>query len=408
MFNKEVILNQAKFYDSFYLYDEKTIIEYTNRLKKDFGNVEFLYSIKSNPNPKIVDTIVSQGFGADAASLNEVLLSKKHGLKMDEIYYSTPGKTLKDIKESIDISIIIADSLNEIEKIQKVAEEKGIVARIGVRINPDFTFTSNQGLTSKFGIDEEIFYENIDKLKELKNIEIIGIHVHIRSQELETDLIKDYYKKMLKLAERFKDNLEVELDFINLGSGIGIPYAKDDKPVDTEYLGKAATSMMEIFKEKMPNTRIFIETGRFVVTKCGIYATKVLDIKESYGDKYIVLSNTLNGFVRASIAQFAESNSKDEDPAPWEPMFTGKNSFEFIALTDEVEKERVTLAGNLCTATDMIAKDILMPKLKLDDVIAITNAGSYAAVLSPMQFASLTPPAQLFLTVDGDVINTEK
>ena len=56
----------------------------------------------------------------------------------------------------------------------------------------------------------------------------------------------------------------------------------------------------------------------------------------------------------------------------------------------------------------MIAKDILMPKLKLDDVIAITNAGSYAAVLSPMQFASLTPPAQLFLTVDGDVINTEK
>lgn len=408
MFNSEVILEQAKMYNSFYLYDQKTIIEYTNKLKDDFSDVKFLYSIKSNPNPMVVDTIFKQGFGADAASLNEVILSNNKGLKKDEIYYSTPGKTIKDIEDAIEISIIIADSLNEVMKIQEVAKAKGIVAKIGIRINPDFTFNSNVGVSSKFGIDENILFENKKELDGLKNIEIIGIHVHIRSQELETDLIEDYYKKMLILAQRVEENLSIKLKFINLGSGIGIPYSKEDKPVDTEYLGNATANMIKTFKEKMPHAKIFIETGRFVVTKAGVYASKVLDIKESYGNKYIVLTNTLNGFVRPSVAQFAESNSKEEYPTPWEPMFTGKNSFEFIALTDEVEKEIVTLAGNLCTATDMIAKDISMPKLKLDDVIVITNAGSYAAVLSPMQFASLTPPAQLFLTDDGNVINTEE
>ena len=117
MINKDVILKESKKYDSFYLYDEKTILQHIDILKKDFDNVEFLYSIKANPNPKILDTIFSQGFGADAASLGEVILSKKHGLKKDQIYYSTPGKTLKDIEKAIDDSVIIADSINEVYKI---------------------------------------------------------------------------------------------------------------------------------------------------------------------------------------------------------------------------------------------------------------------------------------------------
>lgn len=408
MFNKKVILEQAKTYNSFYLYDEAKIIEYSNKLKEDFENVDFLYSIKANPHPMIVDTIVSQGFGADAASLNEVKLTSKHGMKKEEIYYSTPGKTLVDIEESMDISIIIADSINEVLKIQEVAQKKGVVAKIGIRINPDFTYTSDKGVSSKFGIDEEIVFENCDMFKELKNIEITGIHVHIRSQELETELIKNYYKNILALAERVKENLGIDLEFINLGSGIGIPYSQEDKAVDTEYLGNAATEMFKSFKEKMPNTKMFIETGRFVVTKSGVYATKVLDIKESYGSKYIVLTNTLNGFIKAPIAQFALSSSKEEYPTPWEPMYTGRDSFQIIALTDEKEEEKVTLGGNLCTATDMVAKDIMMPKLKLDDVVVMTNAGSYAAVITPMQFASLKPPAQLFLTLEGEVVDISK
>jgi diaminopimelate decarboxylase len=406
MFNRQVILEQAKKYDSFYLYDESKILEYTGRLKADFEGVGFLYSIKTNPNPMLLKTVFSQGFGADAASLGEVMLGKKYGLSKQQIYYSTPGKSRRDISEAMDISVIIADSIGEILKIQELAQEKGIVAEIGVRLNPDFTFYTNAGLPSKFGMDERTFFENALLLKGLKNIKIIGIHVHSRSQELDAEVLKKYYENMFALANSVQEELNIALQFINLGSGIGIPYSLQDKPLDTKLLGRAVSELIAAFKGKFPHTAIFIETGRFAVGKSGVYVTKVLDKKTSYGKTFVILSNTLNGFVRPSLAQLVINYSQDEEPAGSEPLFTSVDAFEFIALTDECEQEVVTLVGNLCTSTDIIAKDILMPKLAFDDVIVITNAGSYAAVISPMQFASLVPPAQLFLSKEGAVTDT--
>ena len=148
-----------------------------------------------------------------------------------------------------------------------------------------------------------------------------------------------------------------------------------------------------------------METGRYVVGKSGHYVVKVLDRKESMGTTFIILSNTLNGFIRPSLGQLVMGYAKDADPAGSEPLFTNRDAFQFIALTDERKQETVTLVGNLCTAADVIAKDISMPRLKQGDVIAITNAGSYGAVLSPMQFSSQTPPQQLLLRCDGTVVD---
>jgi diaminopimelate decarboxylase len=406
MFNKEAVLNSIKEYDSFYMYDQSTILEYSNRLKDNFEGIEFLYSNKTNPNPEVLKTVFGQGFGSDSASLNEVLMCKNAGLAKEKIYYSAPGKSFYDIREAMDISIITADSISEIHRIQQVAKEKGAVAKIGIRINPRFGFFKEAGAASKFGIDEDIVYENKEMLKSLENVDIIGVHVHLSSQELDIDRLKTYYRNMFQLADRVKEELEIDLDFLNLGSGIGIAYEKKDSPLDVADLGKTASELVKEFKEKMPNTTVFIETGRYVVTKAGVYATKVLDRKTSYGKTYVILCNTLNGFVRPSIAKAIPTYSTEEHPKPWEPMFTSKDAFQYIPLTESTEMEKVTLVGNLCTSTDLIADDIEMPKLEYGDALVITNAGSYAAVVTPMQFASLNPPAQLFLTKQGEVINT--
>ena len=406
MFNKQVVLEQAKKFDSFYLYDEKKILEYTGRLKLDFEGVGFLYSIKTNPNPILLKTVFSQGFGADAASLGEVILAQKYRLPKNQIYYSAPGKSKKDISEAMDISVIVADSISEILRIQELAQEKGIVAEIGIRLNPDFTFYSSYGLPSKFGIDAKTVFENTSLLKGLSNIKIIGIHVHSRSQELDAEVLKKYYENMFALAKSVQEKLSISVQFINLGSGMGIPYSLRDKPLDTELLGKAVSELINVFKENFPHVDIFIETGRFAVGKSGVYATKVLDKKISYGKTFVILNNTLNGFIRPSLARLIENYSQDANPAGSEPLFTSVDAFDFIALNDECEQETVTLVGNLCTAADIIAKDILMPKLEIDDVVVITNAGSYAASISPMQFSSLVPPAQLFLSKNGEVIDT--
>ena len=402
-FNRSAVLEQAKLHDSFYLYDESIILENTARLKSDFSGVSFLYSMKTNPHPLVVKTILSQGFGVDAASLAEAQLGNKNGVPKEMIQYSAPGKTEKDIEAALPIATIIADSLNEVKLIDKAAEKAEIKAKIGVRLNPDFTFYSEKGIPSKFGIDEEAALEAIPQWNEMKNIEVIGIHVHSKSQELNAEVIGKYYKNMFGLAERFQQKLGHKLEFINMGSGIGIPFSVNDMPVDTAFLGSRMSELMS--EHSISDTKIFIETGRYVSGKCGVYATKVLDKKVSRGKTYIVLDNTLNGFIRPSIIQFVMGFAKDDYPAANEPLFTSRDAFEFIALTDETETETVDLVGNLCTAQDIAAKDIVLPKLNVGDVIAITNAGSYAASVTPMQFSTHTPPTQLFITKDGEIID---
>ena len=403
-FNRELVSELAEKHDSFYLYDEKIIEERINALKTAFENVRFLYSVKANPLPAVLNCIFSNGVGADAASLGEVLTAKKMGLKPSDIYYSALGKSAKAIEAALGSCVIIADSVNEVERINEASSRQGITAQIGIRINPDFTFDGDEGVANKFGIDEKMVFECLEHWKSLDNIRIIGIHVHSRSQELDGGLIADYYARMIELALRFQSALGEALHFVNMGSGIGIPYARDDNEVDIMLLGGEMSKLLDRYSDALAGTQIMIESGRYIAGKCGVYATRVVDIKQSYDKTFVLLSNTLNGFVRPSIACMVEGYTNEEKPNGCEPMYTGRGAFEIAALSDSEETETVTLTGNLCTGTDVIAKDIELPKLKCGDVVVISNAGSYAAVLSPMQFASLEKPAQIFAKSDGETI----
>lgn len=407
MFNRQAILQQAGVYDSFYLYDESKILEYTGQLLRDFTDVTFLYSMKTNAHPLVARSVLSQGFGVDAASLAEVLMGVENGVPRENIQYSAPGKTLSDIRAAIAKSTLIADSLHEIHRIQQVAEELGMQVEIGVRINPDFSFAGGAGGPSKFGVDEQQFFDAAPQLKELQNITVTGLHVHLRSQELHAAVLEAYYERLFALAAAFRDVMGYPLGFINLGSGLGIPYSPQDTPLDTASLGKKVSGLMAQCKAALPGIRVYIETGRFAVGKSGVYATKVLDKKVSHGKTFAILSNTLNGFLRPCIAQLVLHYAGEAQPAGTEPLFTCADAFSFVALTDETKLEQVTLVGNLCTAADVVARDILLPRLTPGDIVVITNAGAYAAVLSPMQFSSQPPPAQLFLTRDGNIVNAQ-
>ena len=342
--------------------------------------------------------IFDEGFGLDAASMGEVSMGVKLGLAPEDIYYSAPGKSMNDLDAALEKCVIIADSAAELERIQYLAARHGVKAEAGVRINPNFTFDGEGGVSCKFGIDEDEALKKLAEWDKLKNLHICGIHVHSRSQELDTQRLCDYYGRMFELAVRCQKTLGRQLHFVNMGSGIGIPYAATDSAVDLKKLGAHVNKLCKEYAAELPEARIFIETGRFVSGRAGVYVTHVNDVKTSLGKKYVILANTLNGFVRPSIAQMVE---RESDAAPCEPLYTGPDAFGFAPLTDETETETVTVCGNLCTGADVIAQDTELPKLKTGDVFVITNAGSYAAVLTPMQFASLTPPVQIFAAPDG-------
>jgi diaminopimelate decarboxylase len=408
MENSGAILELCKKYDSFYLYDEGVIRDSIASLRQAFGGAELLYSVKANPAPGVLRLIFSAGLGADAASLGEVLLAARMGVEPGMIQYSAPGKRPSDIEGALGKCTVIADSPGEVELIGRCAEKLGVTAEIGIRLNPDFTFTSDRGAPSKFGVDQALAFRLLEDWKRLPNVRIAGIHVHSRSQELRAEVLGRYYENMFGLACDFQDALGQSLEFVNMGSGLGIPYSAGDRPLDIPALGVRMAELTADFRERLPGTRIILETGRFVVGKSGVYVSRVLDRKESMGKTYIILQNTMNGFIRPSISRLVEGCSHGGEPAPAEPLYTGKGAFQFTALPGGGKLETVTLAGNLCTAQDIIADDISLPALYPGDAVVISNAGCYAAALSPMQFACHDAPAQLIIGPDGRAYDAMK
>lgn len=404
MIQRSLLAEQLKHHSHFYLYEEATIRSAAQRLQQNFPEAQFLYSIKCNPTDKVLDTIFSAGLGADAASAAEVFYAAERGIPANRIYFSAPGRTEDDFRKVWGHCVIIADSLHELDLLSKIAVEKGETAEIGVRLNPAFTFTADSGIPTKFGIDQEVFFQEASRLTAIPGLKIVGIHVHAKSQELHAEILSGYHTKMFHLASQVQELLGRQLRFVNFGSGLGIPFAQDETDLDIEAVGASYCQALAQFRKSAPDTQILIETGRYVVGKSGYYVTQVLDKKVSREKTFLLLCGTLNAFARPSISRMVRALS--ENAAPCEPIFTCAWSEDLIPLTDSKETESVTLCGNLCTAADTVAQDITLPRMEIGDGLVFTNAGCYAAVMTPMQFASLPKPAQLLLTVDGQIVET--
>lgn len=400
MATRQLLRDLLRRYDSFYLYEEALIQDAAARLEAAFPGVRFLYSMKCNPAGRVLDTLFGRGFGADAASAGEVALAEKHGVSAEGVYFSAPARTEADLRAVYGRCVLIADSLREVELIARIAAEKGETADIGIRINPDFTFTEDQGVPGKFGIDEDALWAAAPHLAEL-SIRVVGIHVHAKSQELSAAILARYYERMFALIGRVQQRLGVTLRFANFGSGLGIPFAPEEAPLDVAALGQRFQALAQQCHAAWPDLRLLIETGRYVSGPAGTFVTKVLEKKVSHGKTFVLLHDTLNGFSRPAVSEMVRLLSPA--PTPYEPIFTHVDACRILPLTDTAETETITLAGNLCTSADIIARDALFPRLEIGDGVAMTIAGCYAAVMTPMQFASLTPPAQLFLQADGTV-----
>ena len=388
--------------NSYYIYDESEIIRSCHALRQSLEEFDFLYSIKANPFLPVLEVIAGQGFGADAASLQEVDQSLEAGIRAEDIYYSAPGKTESDIAESIGKCILIADSLHELEMIQAVATQRDIHLSAGFRIHPDFGIGRAKAGPSKFGID----IEQIDALKSVlqkcPNISPVGIHVHLKSQILNADVIADYYRNVMNLALRLKDELHMEMQFINFGSGIGIAYDPDkQEPVDLLLLHDAVKEVRCMKRDL--GARLLIETGRYVMCHAGKYILPVIDKKISHGETYLIVPNGLNGFLRPAFALMLE-NAAGIDLPVMEPLYTCRNEVQLRVLNETKEQETVTVAGNLCTALDVIAESVTMNRAEIGDLIEVSNAGSYAYSLSPLGFGGHEPPAQYLRLGDGSIV----
>ena len=392
----EALAACARECDSFYLYSEGGLRRRGEALKKAFPGAEILYSIKCNPHPRILKIMAELGLGFDAAGAGEVERVLNEGADPSHIYYSAPGKSREDIAAAIGRCVITADSMNEVSLLREAAEGMDI----GLRVNPSFSFDGGPGLPSKFGIDEE---EALGAIRRgaFGGVRIAGLHVHLKSQELDAGKIAAYWSRVLGMAGRFRDALG-KLDFVNLGSCIGLS-GTGEAPLDLKDLSGAFEKAAEKFHGISPETRILLESGRWIAGPNGVYASRVADRKVSRGKIYIILKSTLGGFMRPCLVPFALRCSGGAEPAGQEPLFTSSRAFPLYTLKNGPAEEKVTIAGSLCTASDTIAEDVPMPRLERGDLVIIGCAGVYGATLSPSGFSSLPKAGEFFLTSGGEL-----
>ena len=381
-----------------YIY-EKTLIEERCRTLQDaMPGEQFLYSVKTNPFAPVLKTVAMHGFGADAASANEVLLAAQAGIMPDKVYYSAPGKMIQDIEKAWGKCIFIADSLSELGRLEQYAASKNEHIHVGIRANPNFSMNGTAAISSKFGIDENLLTEaNLH----FTHLTVTGVHVHLRSQILDAEVLSTYYENCYALAERIHALPGVEIRFINFGSGIGTVYdAVSEEPLALKKLSQTFQALHEKNHTSL-QAKFILETGRFVVCNAGTYYTRIVDRKTSCGKTYLVVQNAMNGFLRPAIAELLRQNVGAFPPNGQEPLYTTGAQCEYRILNRTDTTEVVDIVGNLCTALDVIAKDVALPHAEIGDIVAISNAGSYGMTLTPLLFSSQEPPKE-FLWTEGE------
>jgi len=283
--------------------------------------------------------------------------------------------------------------LVEKESLKDIAITEPPIGIDGEPINPmqeykKFLITTG-GKSSQFGIDEEKYRDFFSCLQGMNHCNYVGIHVFSGSQCLDEETVIENIAYILQIAKKVFNDTTIELKIINFGGGFGIPYYESEKELDIDYVCSNITRQFKKFKQETGLSRCIgiLELGRYLVAEAGVYIARVIDLKESRGEKICVLSGGMNHNLLATI-KFGR------------PM--GENlKILNLSNVDSSVKQKVTLVGPLCTSFDVIGENVEINKPAIGHYIAIFNSGAYVYTASPLLFLSHDTPAELLLDEDG-------
>lgn len=328
-----------------FIYDLEIVEKKYQMLRKRLPkNVKIFYALKANGNLAIAEKLAMLGCGADIASEGEFSIAEKAGFR--EVIFSGPGKQEHEIAHAGSVLSYHVESVEEARKIAKILPGQ----KIGIRVNTSFEVKngvfSTTGGPQKFGIDEEKIVETIREIKKL-DLKVAGIHCYAASGVLDVNLLIRNIQYIAKIVERVEKELEMTFGYVDIGGGLGIPY-NSEKPVDIE---KFCNKVKEFAGER----EVWIELGRFLVGESGIFIMKVIEIKESRGQKIAITDAGVNNLLR--------------------PALYGAHPI--IAIkAPTVKEEEYYVGGPLCTPMDFFGK-MKLPKLNAGDELAVLNTGAY-------------------------------
>ena len=349
----------------FYVYSRTVIEENFGRFKRSVEGLDSIicYSVKANSNLSVLETIAKLGGGADVVSLGEYKRALIAGIDPRKIVFSGVGKQDFEIAEILKSSLLQfnIESVSELEMISKIAISLNKEAPIAFRVNPDIDAGTHENISTgkadnKFGIpiaDAKEIYHYASKLEKIK---IVGIDVHIGSQISDLNAFRQTFEHLEKLIYELK-NINIELENIDIGGGLGIKYTDDDFEPDLQEYGALVKRILGNL-----SCKIIFEPGRYIVGNSGIMVTKVLHSKKSQNKSFLVTDAGMNDFSRTALYGATHRLM---------PLFKKKRG-----------EEVYDVVGPVCETTDTFLKNYLVEKAEEGDFFAFLDVGAYGAVLS--------------------------
>jgi len=341
--------------------------------------VKLHYAMKANPMPAVVGLMAGLVDGIDVASAGELKVALDAGADPVEISFAGPGKRDPELRQAVASGVLVnVESMRELPVLSQASQALGLPARVAVRVNPDFELKGSGmkmgGGAKQFGVDVEAVPEVLAWIAR-EGLAFEGFHLFAGSQNLRAESICEAQSKSYELALRLAAGAPSGLPpvrFLNLGGGFGVPYFPGERPLDPAPIGASLRAIVERAARDLPQARIVIELGRFLVAEAGIYVTRVVDRKVSRGQVFLVTDGGLNHHLAAS-GNFGQVLRKNY------PVTIGNR-------VGSAERELSSVVGPLCTPLDLLADRMDLPVAQVGDLVVVFQSGAYGASASPQAF----------------------
>jgi diaminopimelate decarboxylase len=382
----------ARLHDTpLYVYDLAVLERRVGALRAALpGAFRLAYAVKANPNPAVLARIAGLGLGADVASGGELTRVLAAGFEPASLVFTGPGKRDSELTAAVvaGVGLITVESPNELRRLEAIASAAGRPMAILLRrsVGPDaheaVRIIGDEG-AGKFGMDDDDLRTSARYALDSEWLQLHGIHAFGASNVRSAAALIAHVERTMAFGRELAASTGFELRLVDVGGGLGIPYADDEPPLDLEALGVGLAALADGWAADSltATTEVLVEPGRFLVGPAGAYVTRVVDTKRVRGQAVAVIDGGINHLLR--------------------PVLVGQSQRirRLLAAPGASGQllEPVTIAGPLCTGLDILARALPIGLPAVGELLAVLDAGAYGYTESMPLFLSRPLPAEVVL-----------
>jgi len=367
-----------------YVLDLQRVRENYRRLAAAFPDADVHYAAKANTARPVLRTLHSEGAGIECASAGETVRALDAGVPAERVQYTAVNPPTEDLDivvgrwaedaEDLTITIGALDTLDRLE-------DRGYDGRLCVRVNPGVGAGHHEkvatGADAKFGVPHARAGEALAAADD-RGFDVVGIHAHAGSGISGEDL--QSHRELVSRMGELAREAPVDLEFVDIGGGFGVPYREDEDPLDLDAVAEATREALgEV------DATLVVEPGRYLVADAGVLLTDVNTVKETPDGRVIGVDAGMTTLLR---------------PAMYDAYHPIRN-----VAPDAADRPAIaqTVTGPICESADVFCTDRSIAECRRGDALAIGNAGAYGYEMAS-QYNSRPRPATVVLSGDDEAV----